>query len=86
MMPIDLKIEQAARIYQLTKGNDKDKAQFDKDMEVRYWQHPAEASISSTKEKEEKGTIHIYTNGCKTDKGIGSGIAIFGSGKYIESI
>jgi hypothetical protein len=23
-------------------------------MEVRYWQHPAEASISSTEEKEEK--------------------------------
>jgi hypothetical protein len=35
MMPIDLKIEQAARIYQLTKGNDKEKALFDKDMKVR---------------------------------------------------
>jgi hypothetical protein len=29
MMPIELKIEQAARIYQLTKGNNKEKAQFD---------------------------------------------------------
>jgi hypothetical protein len=86
MIPIDLKIEKAARIYQLTKGNDKEKAQFDKDMEVRYWQHPAEASISSTEEKEEKGTVHIHTDGSKTDKGIGSGIAIFESGKYIESI
>jgi hypothetical protein len=35
-MLIDLKIEQAARIYQLTKGNDKEKTQFDKNMEVRY--------------------------------------------------
>jgi hypothetical protein len=61
IMPIDLKIEQAARIYQLTKSSDKEKAQFDKDMEVRYWQHPAETCISSTEEKEEKGTIHIYT-------------------------
>jgi hypothetical protein len=86
MISTDLKIEQAARIYQLTKGNDKEKAQFDKDMEVRYWQHPAKASISSTEEKEEKGTIHIYTDGSKTDKGVGSGIAIFESGKYIESI
>jgi hypothetical protein len=86
MMPIELKIEQAARIYQLTKGNDKDKALFDKDMEVRYWQHPAEASISSTEQKEEKDTIQIYTDGSKTDKGVGSGIAIFESGKYIESI
>jgi hypothetical protein len=51
MMPFDLKVEQAARIYQLTKSNDKEKAQFDKDMEVRYWQHPGEVSISSKKEK-----------------------------------
>jgi len=62
------------------------KTQFDKDMEVRYWQHPAEASISSTDEKEDKGSIHIYTDGSKTDKGVGSGIAIFESGQYIKSI
>jgi len=76
-MPVDLKIEQTARIYQLTKGNDTGKTQFDKDMEVRYWQHPAEASISSTDKKEDKGSIHIHTDGSKTDKGVGSGIAIF---------
>jgi hypothetical protein len=33
-MPIDLKIEQTARIYQLTKGNDMGKTRFDKNMEV----------------------------------------------------
>jgi len=85
-MPIDLKIEQTVKIYQLTKGNDTGKTQFDKDMEVRYWQHSAEASISSTDEKEDKGSIHIYTDGSKTDKGVGSGIAIFESGQYIKSI
>jgi ribonuclease HI len=85
-MPIDLKIEQTVKIYQLTKGNDTGKTQFDKDMEVRYWQHSAEASISSTDEKEDNGSIHIYTDGSKTDKGVGSGIAIFESGQYIKSI
>jgi len=55
-------------------------------MEVRYWQHQAEASISSTDEKEDKESIHIYTDGSKTDKGLGSGIAIFESGQYIKSI
>jgi len=85
-MLIDLKIEKTARIYQLTKGNNTGKTQFDKVMEVRYWQHPAEASISSTDEKEDKGSIHIYTDGSKTDKGVGSGIAIFESGQYIKSI
>jgi len=84
-MPIDLKIEQTVRIYQLTKGNDTGK-EFDKDMEVRYWQHPAKASISSTDEKEDKGSIHIYTDESKPDMGVGSGIAIFESGQYIKSI
>jgi len=60
--------------------------QFDKDMEVRYRQHLAEATISSTDEKEDKGLIHIYTDGSKTDKGVGSGIAIFESGQYIKRI
>jgi len=55
-------------------------------MEVRYWQHPAEASISRTDEKEDKGSIHIYTDGRETDKGVGSCIAIFESGQYIKSI
>jgi len=54
-------------------------------MEVRYWQHPAEASISSTDEKEDKGSIHIYTDGSRTDKGVGSGIAIFESGNILKA-
>jgi len=83
---IDLKIEQTVKTYQITKGNDTGKTQFDKDMEVRYWQHPAETSISSTYEKEDKGSIHIYTDGSKTDEGVGSGIAILESGQYIKSI
>ena len=65
-LPIDLKIEQTVKIYQITERNDTEKTEFDKDMEVRYWQHPAEASISSTEEKEEKGSIDIYTDGSKT--------------------
>jgi ribonuclease HI len=45
-----------------------------------------EASISKTDEKEDKISIHIYTDGSKTDKDVGSGIAIFESGQYIKSI
>jgi len=77
MMPIDIKIEEAARLYQLTKGTANNNTLFDKYMEVIYWQHPAEASIRSTDEKEETGSLHIYTDGRKTEKGVGSGIVIF---------
>jgi len=55
-------------------------------MEVRYWQHLAEASISSTDENEENGSMHTYTNGNKTEKGVGSGIAFFESGRHTKSI
>jgi hypothetical protein len=48
MMPIDIKIEEDAQLYQLTKCNANDKTHFDKDTDARIWQHPAEASISST--------------------------------------
>ena len=55
-------------------------------MEVIYWQHPAEASIRSTDGKEETVSQHIYTDGSKKEKGVGSGIAIFESGQHIKSI
>ena len=86
MMPIDIKIEEETHLYQLTKGNDKDTTQIEKDMEVRYWQHPAEASISITDDIEENKTMHIYTDGSKSGKGVGSSIAIFEAGRYIGSI
>jgi len=86
MMPLDIKIDQEAQLYQLTKGTAKDKTQIDKDMVVRYCQHPAEASISSTDGKEENGSTHIYTDGSKTGKGVDSGIAFVESGQHTKSI
>jgi len=63
MMPIDIKIDQESLLYQLTKGTAEDKTKIDKDMEIRYWKHPAESSISSTDGKEENGSTHIYSDG-----------------------
>ena len=50
MTPIDIKIEETARLYNQTKSTANNNTQFDDDMEVRYWQHPAEASIISMDE------------------------------------
>jgi len=85
MMPVVIKIEEEAQLYELTKCTANDKTQFDKDMELRYWQHPAEASISSTDEKEENVSLHIYTDGSKTEKGVSSGIAFIESGKHTKT-
>ena len=86
MMPIEIKIEEAAQLYQITKGTDNNNTLFDKDMEVRYWQHPEEARIRNTDGKEETGSLHIYTDGSKTEKRVCSGKAIFESGQNIKRI
>jgi len=36
LTPIDTKIEEAAQLYQLTRGNIKEEAMFDQDMEVKH--------------------------------------------------
>jgi hypothetical protein len=43
--PIHIKIEEAARLYQYTRGSITDKVQFDNDKAARFWQHPAEGTI-----------------------------------------
>jgi len=54
-------------------------------MEVRYWQQPAEASISSTDEKEETESLHIYTDGSETEKGVGSGVVFLNQGNALKA-
>jgi len=41
LTPIDIKIEEAVQLYQLTRGSRKEEAMFDQDMGVKHWLHPA---------------------------------------------
>jgi len=45
LTPIAIKIDEASQFYQLTKGSTKEEALVDRDMEVKYWHHPAEKII-----------------------------------------
>jgi hypothetical protein len=84
LTPIDIKIEEAAQLYHLTRGNAKDKAQLDGDMGVKYWQHPAQTTIIIL-EDDEKSLIQIYTAENKSEKGVGSGIAVYESGQHLQT-
>jgi len=42
LTPIAIKIDEESQFYQLTKGSTKEEALVDRDMEVKYWHHPAE--------------------------------------------
>jgi len=76
MTPIELKIEEAVRLYYSTRGNTNDKTNFERDMGVRKWQHPADSIIRVLKEEEEKNPIVIFTDGRRSERGVGSGVAI----------
>ena len=55
-------------------------------MEVKHWQHPADTVISRTGDTDENSLIQIYTDGSKTEKGVGAGIAVFESGIHTNQI
>ena len=68
MTPIHIKIEEAARLYQYTRGSTTDKGQFDNDKAARFGQHHAEANIRISEGNEEESLLQIYTDGSKTEK------------------
>ena len=86
LTPIDLKIEKAFQFYHLTKGSTKEEALIDRDMEVKYWHHPAETINFLTENNEETSTIQILTDGSKSEQLVGAGVAIFKSGTHIKSL
>jgi hypothetical protein len=86
MTPIHLKIEQAAEFYLHTSSHIKDKEQLDNNKEARFWQHPAESVIRATDGNEEDSQLQIYSDGSKTEKGVGSGIAIYRYGQIIRTV
>jgi ribonuclease HI len=58
--------------------------QFVSDTNVKHWQPPAEMTIRIMEENEQRNLIQIYTDGSKTEKGVGSVAAIIESGQYIK--
>jgi len=86
MTLIQLKIEQAAEFYLHTRSHIKDTEQFDNNKEARFWQHPAETVIRTSEGNEEDSPLQSYTDGSKTEKGVGSGIAIYRSGQNIRTL
>jgi late competence protein required for DNA uptake (superfamily II DNA/RNA helicase) len=75
--PILLKIQEAVRIYNLKKGRGNQTHAIDTEVELKYWQHPAdEAKIPEADEHKDQ-IIHAYIDGSKTRHGVGSGVALY---------
>jgi ribonuclease HI len=75
--PIIIRTEEAAKQYTLRKRKRDLTQSIDLEVEPKDWPHPADvAAIFEVKEYEDQ-TIQIYTDGSKTEQGVGSGVAIF---------
>jgi hypothetical protein len=77
MTPIIIRTEQAAKQYTIRKGIGDLTKSIDLEVELKNWPHPTEAAtIIEVKEYEDQ-SIQMYTDGSKSELGVGSGVAIF---------
>ena len=87
MTPVELKIAEATQTYQANRENTNDNNNFEADTTPINWQRPADAAIRTHKEEEEEDNpIQIFTDGSKSDRGVGSGIAIYGPGQNARAV
>jgi hypothetical protein len=85
LTPIDIKTEETAQLYQLTRGSRKEETMFDQDMGVKHWLHPA-VKVTTLQDNEDNSTTQIFTNGSKSEQGVGAGIAVYRSGTHTKSL
>jgi hypothetical protein len=80
LTPIHIKIKESAELYNIVRGNRHKNSPIDHDKLPKHWLHPA-ARITATDNKEEDSTpINIYTDGSKSEQGVGAGITIIRQG------
>jgi ribonuclease HI len=71
--PIHIQIEETGRYYETTKGKGN---QYDREMEMENWIHLAKHVKIIEGQEDSSHDIHAYTDGSKSDTGVGAGIAI----------
>jgi hypothetical protein len=81
MRILDLQVDRAeevASLYNTTTGRNNQKFQMDEAEKPRNWHHPADIdSTKDIKEDDEEPFWQIYTDGSKSEQGVGSGVAVF---------
>ena len=83
LIPINIKIDKTVMYYEYVKGNGN---LFDREMQVKYWNHPAKVVEITAAQEESNHTIQVYTDGSNSEKGVGSGIAIFTNRNLTDTI
>jgi len=74
LIPINIKIEEAAKYYESVKEKGH---LLDREMEVKYWSHPANKVGITDDQQGSRNKIYVYTASSKSEHGVGSRIVIF---------
>jgi len=82
--PVELKTEEAANLYRITK--DRQNQLLDHEIEHQDWTHPADTVRITEQNETMEHIIHTYTDGSKTEQGVGSRIAIYINNKLTHQI
>ena len=62
LTPIAIKIEEA-QFYQITRGSNKEEAQTNRGMGIKYWHRPAETITFLTEDNPGTSSAQIFTDG-----------------------
>ena len=78
LTPIDIKVEEVATLYNITTGRTNQNHHIDKAENPRNWLHPADiASVNDKKDDSMESLWQVFTDGSKSEQGVGSGVAVF---------
>jgi ribonuclease HI len=83
--PVIIELENAAKLYHTTRGKNKDDL-YDAPTHYKRWPHPAKTMELKNKREDMHYQFEIYTDGSKSDKGVGSGVAIFVDGNLTHQL
>jgi len=79
---IHIKIKETAELYKMVKGNSLMNLQIDHDKPPKKRLHPTDREIIIDADNTQEGPTHIniYTDGSKSEQGVGAGIDIIRPG------
>ena len=82
LTPIHIKIKETAELYKSVRGNRHKNLQIDHDKLPKQWLHPADRTIAIDTDNthDDSTPINIYTDGSKSEQGVGTGIVIIRPG------
>ena len=75
--PIIIKVDKAVRLYNARKIRGSQTQEIDYVVEHKNWPHLADGAIIIEEEESNNPTVLAYTDGSKSELGVGSGTVIF---------